>query len=155
MAQGVWVAVALIPTLLVNQKSQRDLQPDILWIEYLGWTQWVVGFAVEVVADYQKAVFRNDEKNQGKFIRTGLWSVSRHPNYFGEILLWFGLYMAAFPSLRDLEHWSILSPVLNMFIIVGFSGLPPLETYAAKKWGKDPEYQKYKAKTPILVPKLW
>ena len=88
--QGLWVFVTLLPTLMMNL-AERELALGVR--DYLGWFLWAVGMAFEVVADMQKSQFRAQPDNRGQFIRTGLWSISRHPNYFGEILLWFGLYM--------------------------------------------------------------
>lgn len=87
--------VTLLPSLLMVMKSK---QPRVNALDWIGWTMWVVGFATEVLADYQKSQFRSDPANAGKFINTGLWSISRHPNYFGEILLWSGLFVSASSS---------------------------------------------------------
>ena len=73
----------------------KKIQPHLTIQDFLGWAIWLVGFSIEVVADWQKKEFRSDSTNKNTFITTGLWSISRHPNYFGEILLWFGLYIAA------------------------------------------------------------
>lgn len=101
---GVWVIVTLLPSLLMMlQKKQPSLNAQ----DWLGWTMWVVGFVTEVLADYQKSQFRSDPSNAGKFINTGLWSVSRHPNYFGEILLWFGLFVSASSSFT--KWWYIIN----------------------------------------------
>ena len=151
-------------------------QPTLNAQDWLGWTMWTVGFATEVMADYQKSQFRSDPSNAGKFINTGLWSISRHPNYFGEILLWFGLFVSASSSytkwwylikevasfslsinffsvyIQSREYLSIMSPMFLTFLITKMSGIPPLESYGAKKWGHLPEYQAYLEKTPVLIP---
>jgi steroid 5-alpha reductase family enzyme len=90
----------LLPSLMMVMQRR---QPSLNAIDWLGWTIWIVGFITEVVADYQKSQFRSDPANAGKFINTGLWSLSRHPNYFGEILLWFGLFISA--SSTFTEWW--------------------------------------------------
>nr|XP_053628119.1 uncharacterized protein LOC128685588 [Cherax quadricarinatus] len=98
---GVWVLVTLLPSLLaVSSPRQRALAAR----DYMGWGVWAMGFVIEVVADYQKTAFRNDPANKDKFISTGLWSLSRHPNYFGEILLWFGLYVSASSTFSTWEY---------------------------------------------------
>ena len=108
---GVWVIVTLLPSLMmILQKRQPALNAQ----DWLGWTMWIVGFATEVVADYQKSQFRSNPANAGKFINTGLWSISRHPNYFGEILLWFGLFISASSSFT--KWWYIYINLLNVSI---------------------------------------
>ena len=88
----------LLPSLMMVTKR---LQPRLTTQDFIGWTIWLVGFSIEVFADYQKSVFRSDPTNKDTFITTGLWSLSRHPNYFGEILLWFGLYITASSSFNN------------------------------------------------------
>lgn len=92
---------------------------------------------------------------QGKFINTGLWSVSRHPNYLGEILLWFGLYFSASSTFRSAEMLTVLCPVFDMFLITKVSGIPPLEKYGLQKWGNNPSYVNYIRNTAVLIPYLW
>ena len=91
---------------------------------------------------------------QGKFITSGLWSLSRHPNYFGEIMLWFGLYLSASSVFKGWQYLSVLSPVFVHLLITKLSGIPLLEQAGLKKWGHLPEYQNYLRNTPILVPFL-
>lgn len=147
--QGVWVLVTLLPSLLaVSSPRQRALAAR----DYMGWGVWAMGFVIEVVADYQKTAFRNDPANKDKFISTGLWSLSRHPNYFGEILLWFGLYVSASSTFSTWEYLTILCPLLDYLLITRFSGIPMLESYGRKKWGTSPQYQAYVKNTPPLVP---
>ncbi|KAF0288019.1 hypothetical protein FJT64_013590 [Amphibalanus amphitrite] len=147
--QGVWVIVTLLPT-LVMMDSETRRQPSTQ--HYVGWTMWAVGFVFEVIADYQKSVFRNDPANKGQFIDTGLWSISRHPNYFGEILLWFGLYVSASVGWSGRRHLLVLCPLFNYLLISRLSGVPPLEKAAAKRWGSDPRYRRYASTVPELVP---
>ena len=97
---GVWVIVTLLPSLMMVILSQKK-QPSLSAQDYLGWTMWVVGFVTETLADYQKSQFRSNPANQNMFISTGVWSISRHPNYFGEILLWFGLFVSASTSFTN------------------------------------------------------
>ena len=93
--------------------------------------------------------------SQGKFIRDGLWSISRHPNYFGEILMWSGLYLSASSVLSGWEHISVISPLFLSYLLINVSGIPMLEAYGQKKWGADPAYQEYLRNTAKLVPFLW
>ena len=119
----------------------------------LGFGLWVVGLGFEVVADTQKSVFKQDPANEGRFISTGLWSWSRHPNYFGEIVLWIGVAVFALP---DLTGWRIVataSPVFVFVLLNYVSGVPLLERRGQAAWGDEPEYQEYLARTPSLIPR--
>lgn len=110
---------------------------------------------LETVADHQKAAFQADPKNEGHFIRTGLWSVSRHPNYFGEILLWLGLYLSASSVFRRTEYLCVLCPITDLLLITRVTGVPKLEQVGFRKWGNDPAYHEYLRSTAVLVPFLW
>ncbi len=113
---------------------------------------WLLGFAFEVLADAQKARFRADSKNRGKFIQGGLWSLSRHPNYFGEILLWLGVALIALPVLQGWQLVALISPIFVTLLLTRVSGVPLLEAKADKKWGGQPDYEAYKKNTPVLLP---
>lgn len=115
---------------------------------------WAAGFAVEVIADRQKSRFRADDAHRGRFISTGLWSRSRHPNYFGEILLWIGVAVIALPVLQGWQWVGLVSPVFVAVLITRVSGVPLLEAKADAKWGGQPDYEEYKRTTPVLVPRL-
>ena len=115
---------------------------------------WLTGFTIEVMADRQKSRFRADPANRGRFISTGLWSRSRHPNYFGEITLWVGILLIAAPTLRGWQWVAVLSPLFVTVLLTRVSGIPLLEKKADTKWGDDPAYQEYKASTPVLIPRL-
>mgnify|MGYP005703060135 FL=1 len=118
----------------------------------IGLLIWLGGFVFEVVADEQKRRFRLLDSNKSKFISTGLWSISRHPNYFGEILLWIGMAVIAFPTLNGWQNISLISPIFIYFLLTRLSGVNLLESYADEKWGSDEKYQEYKQSTPVLVP---
>ncbi|CAL1294431.1 unnamed protein product [Larinioides sclopetarius] len=150
--QGVWIYITLLPSLLLL--SRPDFAP-LTNRDYLGFSLWILGFTIEVVADFQKSVFTNMPENKGKFINTGLWSISRHPNYLGEILLWFGLYFSSSSTFKGKEILCVLCPIFDMFLITRFSGIPPLEKYGLQKWGRDPQYIEYVKKTSSLIPYLW
>jgi len=147
--QGLWVFITLVPTITLNM-SKRN--PALGMRDYLGWTIWGLGFLIEVVADMQKSVFRSDPANEGQFISSGLWSVSRHPNYFGEILLWFGLYVACSAVFRGWEYLTVASPIFVMLLITRLSGVPLLEASGLKRWGGSAEYQRYIRDVPVLIP---
>ena len=118
----------------------------------IGLSIWLGGFVFEVIADEQKRRFRQIDSNKSKFISSGLWSISRHPNYFGEILLWIGMAVIAFPTLNGWQNISLISPIFIYFLLTRLSGVNLLESYADDKWGSDEKYQEYKRSTPVLVP---
>ena len=120
----------------------------------VGLAVWIFGFIFEVVADQQKTKFKSDANNEGKFITEGLWSKSRHPNYFGEVVLWVGVSLMALPVMSGMHYFSLISPIFTFLLIYYVSGVRMLEARSNKKWGKDPKYQEYLRKTPIFLPKL-
>lgn len=151
--QGLWVSVTASAAWIAISAPASARAP-LEWIAALGIAVWVCGFAIEVVADAQKARFRADAANAGTFISTGLWSRSRHPNYFGEILLWIGVMIVAAPVLSGWQWVALLSPVLVTLLLTRVSGIPLLEAKAEARWGGDPEYDAYRARTPVLIPRL-
>jgi steroid 5-alpha reductase family enzyme len=120
----------------------------------VGLVVWGKGFAIEVIADAQKRRFRANAANAGRFITSGLWSRSRHPNYFGEILLWCGVALMAVPTLSGWRWLVLISPVFVWLLLTRVSGVPLLEARAAARFGDDPAYGAYVARTPVLVPQL-
>jgi len=147
--QGLWVSFTLA-TALVIFTSQDQAPMDAFAV--IGFFVWVLGFAIEVAADGQKNAFRKDPANKGNFIRSGLWAWSRHPNYFGEILLWIGMAIIALPVMRGWGWVGLISPVFVYLLITRVSGIPLLEKRADEKWGGQPEYEEYKSRTSILLP---
>lgn len=123
------------------------------WTLWAGLAIWAFGFAVEVISDNQKSRFNADPANEGQFIRSGLWSWSRHPNYFGEIVLWAGVAVMAFPALIGNQVFTLIAPIFVMLQLTLISGVRMLEHRANREWGEDPEYQAYKNATPTLM--LW
>jgi protein-S-isoprenylcysteine O-methyltransferase Ste14 len=126
-----------------------------IWVLFEAFQQRYVaaGFLLEIVADRQKRRFKADPANAGKFISSGLWAWSRHPNYFGEILLWLGVAMVAAPVLSGWQLVSLISPVFVVLLLTRVSGIPLLEARSDKRWGSEPEYQSYKLNTPVLIPR--
>lgn len=147
--QGLWVSVTLAAGLAAMTTLER--QPIGLFGVF-GICLWVVGFSVEVIADNQKLRFRRE--HPGEFITMGLWQYSRHPNYFGEIVLWLGIAVLALPVLQGWQYATLISPIFVIFLLTKISGVRMLEHRANKKWGADPEYQHYRSNTPVLVPRL-
>ena len=116
----------------------------------IGFLLWILGFAIEILADNQKKIFRENPSNKGKFISSGLWAWSRHPNYFGEIILWLGIAIIAFPSMEGGEFLGLISPLFVYVLLTKISGIPMLEKSSDNKWGLEEDYIKYKKTTPIL-----
>ncbi|HSH05677.1 MAG TPA: DUF1295 domain-containing protein [Anaerolineae bacterium] len=148
--QGLWVTFS-VAAALAAMTSGRDVTLGIL--AFIGTSLWVIGFGIEVVADAQKSAFRAKPENKGKFINTGLWAWSRHPNYFGEILLWIGIAVIAWPALRGWQLGTLISPVFTIILLMRVSGVPMLEARADEKWGGQDDYEAYKENTPVLVPR--
>ncbi len=149
--QGLWVTFTVAAALVAITTSYRK-ELDLFAI--IGFLVWVLGFTFEVVADSQKSRFNANTNNKGKFIQTGLWSRSRHPNYFGEIVLWVGIAIIALPVLQGWQWVALISPVFVTLLITRVSGVPMLENKADKKWGGQEDYETYKKKTPVLIPRL-
>jgi len=147
--QGLWVFITLIPVITLNTSTRN---PPLGPRDYIGWAVWSLGFLIEVVADMQKSIFKSNPINEGKFIQSGLWSVSRHPNYFGEICLWFGLYISGSSVFRGAQYLTVASPIFVMLLITRLSGIPLLEASGLERWGSDAQYQSYIRDVPVLVP---
>ncbi len=106
---------------------------------------------IEVIADRQKSAFNADPNNKGRWIDTGLWKTSQHPNYFGETLLWTGLFIAGIPSYTGLEWLACISPIFVCLLLTRGSGIPLLDERAMAKWGDDPEYLAYRERTSKFI----
>jgi len=147
--QGLWVTfTASAAWVAITTTTRKEL--DIFAL--VGLFVWVIGFTIEVVADVQKSRFRADPKNKGRFISSGVWACSRHPNYFGEILLWVGVAIIVLPVLHGWQWISLISPLFVTLLITRVSGVPMLEKRADEKWGGQEDYEAYKKRTPVLVP---
>ena len=148
---ALWVFLTTVNALvmIINNVSYHS---DYYF--YFGLVVWIAGFSFEVIADEQKRRFRSQSSNKEQFISTGLWSISRHPNYFGEILLWIGMAVIAFPTLQGWQHISLISPIFIYLLLTRMSGVNLLEKYADEKWGDDENYRKYRRDTPVLIPFL-
>ena len=149
MLQGMWVFMCLFPALIVMSSYNSELNGFAV----IGAVIWVFGFLFEVVADNQKSNF--NKNNKGKFMSTGLWSVSRHPNYFGEFMLWMGITIASFGYIDNYNYIILLTPVFVYLLLTRVSGVNLLEEIAEKRWGNDKNYKEYKKRTPIFFPKLF
>ncbi len=148
--QGLWVFTTLLAALLAISSPATNWD---VWAT-LGALLWLIGFALESVADAQKSAFRALPENRGKFIQHGLWRYSRHPNYLGEIMLWSGIALMAMPTFSGWQWLGLVSPLFVYVLINHISGVPILERRADKSWGDDPDYQAYKARTGALLPRF-
>lgn len=151
---AAWVFIQLIAALVALTSLEATKVPFGI-IGYIGLGLWIFGFIFQVVADYQKTRFKSNSKNEGNFINEGLWTISRHPNYFGEIVLWTGIAIMALPVMSGLQYFSLISPVFGFLLIYFVSGVRLLENKADKKWGNDLSYQDYKKNTPVFFPNFF
>ena len=145
---GMWVSLCSMCALTAIASNNGVV---LNYLFYFGLVTFFVGMSIEVISDNQKTKFRNDPKNKDRFINTGLWSRSRHPNYVGEITLWSGVAIISFSSLEGWQYVSLISPVFTYFLLVYVSGVPQLEKSGQKKWGHIKDYQDYIKKTPSLI----
>jgi len=148
--QGLWVLLTAAAALAVITGGVRE---PLGAIGIAGIALWSVGILIESVADRQKTKFKADPDNEGKFINVGLWAWSRHPNYFGEILLWTGMAIVAVPVLQGWQWATLISPVFVTILLTKVSGIPALEEKADERWGGQEGYEEYKRRTPVLIPK--
>ena len=148
---GLWVTLCSMCA-LVAISSPEGLVMNAL--TYVGIILFIIGFGIEIVADNQKTAFRSIEANKDSFITSGLWSKSRHPNYFGEVLLWFAIAVISFSSLEGLQLITLISPVFTYILLVYISGVRMLEDMNDKKWADNEQYKSYKKNTPMLFPRL-
>ncbi len=151
LLQGVTVFVVLIGTLEFMHKST----PRFTLLSAIGFVIFIAGLGIEATADLQKWHFNQKPKNKGKWIESGVWAKSRHPNYLGEILVWLGVYAYILPSLTGMQ-WLIaaISPAYIILLLLFVSGIPILEKSADKKWGSNKDYASYKKRVPLLVPRI-
>ncbi|HAY84000.1 MAG TPA: hypothetical protein DCY42_03475 [Chloroflexi bacterium] len=148
--QGLWVTFSLAAA-LASITAETKVELDLFAL--VGFVVWLLGFGIEVAADQQKSKFKQAPENKDKFIQTGLWAWSRHPNYFGEIILWIGVTIIALPVLSGWQWVTLISPVFITLLLTRISGVPMLEARADEKWGGQPDYEAYKANTPVLIPR--
>lgn len=144
---AVWLIMLPFSLFLSNSASGTRPVPAVL-----GFAMFILGFIIETFADAQKFRFRRSQANRGRWVDVGLWKYSRHPNYFGEILLWWGLFIVVAPALSGLAWLSILGPLSITLLLLFVSGIPLLEKSADKKYGENPGYWKYKESTSLLIP---
>ena len=148
--QGLWVVLTLYAALIaISQAGSKPFGA----LAALGLAVWIAGFVIEAVADGQKSAFNATPENKNRFVDVGLWRWSRHPNYFGEITLWTGIALIATPTFAGWQWLGWLSPLFVAFLLIRVSGIPMLEERADEKWGGQEDYEAYKARTPVLIPR--
>lgn len=148
--QGLWVLLTVACALAIVTGTERR---SIGWVAIVGIAVWIAGFFTEVIADRQKSIFKRNPGNDGRFITSGLWAWSRHPNYFGEIVLWTGIAIIALPVLSGWRWVMLISPVFVTLLLTRVSGIPMLEARAEKRWGDEDEFKQYISDTPVLIPR--
>ncbi|HET9411907.1 MAG TPA: DUF1295 domain-containing protein, partial [Candidatus Saccharimonadales bacterium] len=149
LGQGLSVWVILLPALVAFTASSPNIAP-LAWI---GVVVWALGLALESAADWQKFTFNSLPANKGKWIQSGVWKYSRHPNYMGEMLVWIGLYLYAVSVLSlPLGIAVAVGPLFIISLLLFISGIPLLEKFADARWGTNAEYKKYKSRTSMLIP---
>jgi steroid 5-alpha reductase family enzyme len=141
MLQAMFLFMIAIPVVWVNLYPQ----PFGLF-DFIGLSIWIIGFGFEAISDWQLRRFTHNTANKGKIIQTGLWNFSRHPNYFGEVVLWWGIFFFALSI--PFGFTSIFSPILITILILFVSGIPMLE----KKYENNSEFIEYKKRTNSFFP---
>lgn len=141
--QLITLAIMAYPILLINF-SRRPL--SLQWTDYLGLLVWIIGFSIEALGDYQLYAFTKNPLNQGKVMRYGLWRYTRHPNYFGEVTLWWGIFLIAVAV--PYGFTAIITSLTITGLLRFVTGVPWVE----KVFERNPEYQEYKKRTNIFIP---
>jgi steroid 5-alpha reductase family enzyme len=149
LLQALAVAVIMLPVTYLLDRSDA---PGFGAWAVAGVAVWLAGLLIEAIADAQKSAFRAEEANRGRFIASGLWRYSRHPNYFGEILVWWGVFLYAVPFLDGAAFAVVIGPLFITLLLLFVSGIPLLERSADEKYGDQPAYREYKRRTSILLP---
>jgi steroid 5-alpha reductase family enzyme len=149
LLQAITVAVVMLPvSYLLGSGDPPGLGPWMI----AGAALWLIGLVIEAVSDAQKSAFKAKRAEGERFITSGLWKYSRHPNYFGEILVWWGLFAYTVPALQGAAFLVVIGPVFITLLLLFVSGIPLLEQSADAKFGDDPAYREYKRRTSILLP---
>jgi steroid 5-alpha reductase family enzyme len=145
LLQGLFMLIIAWPVILVNSSPAESAAP-LGFLALAGLTLWVLGFFFEAVGDAQLIRFKRDPANRGRIMDRGLWRYTRHPNYFGEALMWWGIFLIA---LEVPYGWvTVVSPVLITFLLVKVSGVPLLE----KRYAGRPDFEAYARRTSVFVP---
>ncbi|MBX2945051.1 MAG: DUF1295 domain-containing protein [Cyclobacteriaceae bacterium] len=142
MLQGLFLFITVLPVIYINIHSAVSFH----FLDGVGILIWLTGFYFESVGDYQLKQFKSVPENKGKIITTGLWRYTRHPNYFGEVVQWWGIFLMAvtFPG-----GWmTMVGPLTITYLVRYVSGVPMLEC----KYAGNPEFEAYQKATPVFFP---
>lgn len=142
LLQGIFLFIVCSPVIFLNSSHVINRKLGLL----IGVIIWMIGFYFEVIGDYQLEQFKKDSKNKGKILDTGLWKYTRHPNYFGEATMWWGVGIIA--ALSGVGYLGFVGPMSITYMLLFVSGVPMLE----KSFEKRPGYKEYKDKTSIFFP---
>jgi steroid 5-alpha reductase family enzyme len=151
---GFWVIQAItvwVVMLPVTVLLSLPAAPGLNALSLIGALLWAAGFTMEAFSDAQKYAFRNNPANRNRWIDTGLWKYSRHPNYLGEVLLWWGVFVFALPGLSGTLLLAVAGPIAITLLLLFVSGIPLLEKSADARHGADPGYQAYKRRTSVFL----
>ncbi|CAF0867173.1 unnamed protein product [Didymodactylos carnosus] len=146
--QILWVWVVSLPVTFINSSNKN---PNIDGFDIAGICLWAIGVCIEAIADVQKLVYKQDPTNHNHWCDKGLWKYSRHPNYFGEMMVWWGVFLLAVPILFEAKWVAILSPLFLMFLLLFLSGIPPLEKSMEQRFGQREDFRLYKTQTSPLI----
>jgi len=144
---AVWIIMLPFSYSLTSRGGVVSIQFSLI-----GFTLFSIGFVVEAVSDFQKFVFKRKGENRNKWMNRGFWKYSRHPNYFGEIVVWWGLFVVVVPLLGSKAFFAVLGPLFITILLLFVSGIPLLEKSAEKKYGNNPQYVQYRDQTSLLIP---
>lgn len=142
MLRGLFMIVISTPVIFINSSPEGLVSGLCL----IGAAIWTVGFFLEAVADHQLIIFKLNPVNKNKIMKSGLWRFSRHPNYFGEVMMWWGIFIIALSDLKGL--FTIVGPLAVMFLVLRMSGISLLE----EKYRDNKEFQEYKKATSTFFP---
>jgi len=150
--QTVTVWIVMVPAMMLFSVQNRlpELNPNIGYLDIIGWSIAGIGFIIETISDTQKYSFKL--KNKEKWCDVGIWKWSRHPNYFGEFLVWIGVFIAIVPILKNYEWFSVLTVIYLILMILFISGITRLEKSSDDRFWHDEDYLRYKKKTSVLIP---
>ena len=149
--QGITVWVVMIPASVFLSGPVPEIFTPLFAAGALLWT---AGFVLETVADYQKFRFKLKLENRKRWIASGLWKYSRHPNYFGETLVWWGLFLTVLSAYGISFIWTAVSPLFITLLLLFVSGVPLLEKSGDEKYGNLKDYRDYKERTSLFIPRL-
>jgi len=140
--QGIFLFLIVMPILLINKHTGGPLG----LLDFVGVAVWLFGFFFEAVGDWQLMRFIKDPQNKGRIMQSGLWAYTRHPNYFGEVTQWWGIWLIALSVPNGLL--AIIGPLTITFLILKVSGIPMLE----KKMADHPDFAEYKRRVSVFIP---